>query len=61
MKLGEPFLTVQCPGSYTKTLEVIEYIGLNTLQTGLGSFDTVRVDTKGQVPSSACFPALWTQ
>ena len=49
MKLGKPFLTVQCSGGYTKTLEVIEYIGLNTLQAGLGSFDTVRVDTKSQV------------
>ena len=27
MKLGKPFLTVQCSGGYTKTLEVIEYIG----------------------------------
>ena len=51
MKLGKPFLTVQCPGSYTKTLEVIEYIGLNTLQPGLGGFDAVSVDTKGQVLS----------
>ena len=49
MKLGKPFLTVQCSGSYTKTLEVVEYIGLNTLQTGLGGFDAVSVDTKGQV------------
>ena len=49
MKLGKPFLTVQCSGGYAKTLEVIEYIGLNALQAGLGSFDTVRVDTKGQV------------
>ena len=49
MKLGKPFLTVQCSGGYTKTLEVIEYIGLNTLQAGLGGFDTVRVDTKSQV------------
>ena len=49
MKLGKPFLTVQCSGGYTKTLEVIEYIGLNTLQTGLGGFDAVSVDTKGQV------------
>ena len=49
MKLRKSFLTVQCSGGYTKTLEVIEYIGLNTLQAGLGSFDTVRVDTKGQV------------
>ena len=49
MKLGKPFFTVQRSGSYAKTLEVIEYIGLNALQAGLGSFDTVRVDTKGQV------------
>ena len=49
MKLKKPFFTVQRSGSYTKTLEVIKYIGLNTLQTGLGSFDAVRVDTKGQV------------
>ena len=49
MKLGKPFLTVQCPGSYAKTLEVVEYIGLNTLQTGLGGFDAVSVNTKGQV------------
>ena len=49
MKLGKPFLTVQCSGSYTKTLEVIKYIGLNTLQTGLGGFDAVSVDTKGQI------------
>ena len=49
MKLGKPFLTVQCSGGYTKTLEVIEYIGLNTLQTGLGGFDAVSVDTKGQI------------
>ena len=49
MKLGKPFLTVQCSGGYAKTLEVIEYIGLNTLQTGLGGFDAVSVDTKGQV------------
>ena len=43
MKLGKPFLTIQCPGGYTKTLEVIENIGLNTLQTGLGCFDAVSV------------------
>ena len=49
MKLRKPFFTVQRSGSYTKTLEVIKYIGLNTLQTGLGSFDAVCVDTKGQV------------
>jgi len=49
MKLGKPFLTIQCPGGYTKTLEVIENIGLNTLQTGFGCFDAVSVDTKGQV------------
>ena len=49
MKLGKPFPTVQCSGGYAKTLEVIEYIGLNTLQTGLGGFDAVSVDTKGQV------------
>ena len=36
MKLRKSFLTVQCSGGYAKTLEVIEYIGLNTLQTGLG-------------------------
>ena len=35
------------PVSYTHL--VIKYIGLNTLQTGLGGFDAVRVDTKGQV------------
>ena len=52
MKLRKPFFTVQRSGSYTKTLEVIKYIGLNTLQTGLGGFDAVRVYTKGQV--SAC-------
>ena len=49
MKLKKPFFTVQRSGSYTKTLEVIKYIGLNTLQTGLGGFDAVRVDTKGQI------------
>ena len=49
MKLRKPFFTVQRSGSYTKTLEVIKYIGLNTLQTGLGGFDAVCVDTKGQV------------
>ena len=49
MKLRKPFFTVQRSGSYTKTLEVIKYIGLNTLQTGLGSFDAVCVDTKSQV------------
>ena len=49
MKLRKPFFTVQRSGSYTKTLEVVEYIGLNTLQTGLGGFDAVCVDTKGQV------------
>ena len=49
MKLKKPFFTVQRSGSYTKTLEVIKYICLNTLQTGLGGFDAVRVDTKGQI------------
>ena len=49
MKLRKPFFTVPRSGSYTKPLEVIKYIGLNTLQTGLGGFDAVRVDTKGQV------------
>jgi hypothetical protein len=49
MKLKKPFFTVQRSGSYTKTLEVIKYIGLNTLQTGLGGFDAVCVDTKSQV------------
>ena len=49
MKLGKPFLTVQCSGGYPQTLEVIEYISLNTLQTGLSGFDAVSVDTKGQV------------
>ena len=49
MKLKKPFFTVQRSGSYTKTLEVIKYIGLNTLQTGLGGFYAVRVYTKCQV------------
>ena len=48
MKLKKPFFTVQRSGSYTKTLEVIT-ASLYTLQTGLGGFDAVRVDTKGQV------------
>ena len=49
MKLGKPFLTVQCSGGYAKTLEVVEYIGLNTLQTGLGRLDAVRVNAKGEI------------
>ena len=68
MKLRKPFFTVQRSGSYTKTLEVIKYIGLNTLQTGLGSFDAVCVDTKSQVfgldetvvtSGQLIFAALW--
>ena len=49
MKLGKSFLTVQSSCRYPQTLEVVEYISLNTLQSGLGGFDTVSVNAKGQV------------
>ena len=37
MKLGKPFLTVQCSGGYANTLEVIEYRSQYRPQWGLAA------------------------
>ena len=49
MELGKSCLTIQSLGSHAQTLEVIENVGLNTLQTGFGRFDAVRVNAEGEI------------
>ena len=46
VKLGKPRLAVQRLGGHAQPLEVVENVGLNTLQTGLGGFDAVRVNAE---------------
>ena len=49
VELGKSCLTIQSLGSHAQTLEVIENVGLNTLQTGFGRFDAVRVNAEGEI------------
>ena len=49
MQLGKPRLSVQRFRRYAQPLEVIENVGLNALQTGLGCLDAVRVNAKGEI------------
>ncbi|MFR1480669.1 MAG: hypothetical protein ACLSB9_35805 [Hydrogeniiclostridium mannosilyticum] len=42
-------LAVQRFRRYAQPLEVIENVGLNALQTGLGRLDAVRVNAKGEI------------
>ena len=49
MQLGKPRLSVQRFRRYAQPLEVIENVGLNALQTGLGRLDAVRVNAKGEI------------
>ena len=49
MELGKSCLTIESFGSHAQALEVIENIGLNTLQTGFGRFDAVRVNAEGEI------------
>ena len=53
MQLGKPRLSVQRFRRYAQPLEVIENVGLNALQTGLGRLDAVRVNAKGEISSAA--------
>ena len=45
----QPFHAVHRLGLDAQPLEVVEYIGLNALQPGLGRFQAVRLDAKGQI------------
>ena len=49
MQLGKPRLSVQRFRRHAQPLEVIENVGLNALQTGLGRLDAVRVNAKGEI------------
>ena len=49
MELGKSCLTIQSLGSHAQTLEVIENVGLNTLQTGFCRLDAVRVNAEGEI------------
>ena len=49
VKLCQPRLAVQGLGGHAHTLEVIENIGLNALQTGLGGFEAVGVNPECEV------------
>ena len=49
MQLGKPRLSVQRFRRHAQPLEVIENIGLNALQTGLGRLDAVRINAKGEI------------
>ena len=46
--LGQPSFAVQDLGGHAQPLEVVQHIGLDTLQTGLGGADAVGLDGKGQ-------------
>ena len=49
VQLSQPGFTVQDLGGDAQPLEVVQHIGLDALQPGLGGADTVRLDGKGQV------------
>ena len=49
VKLCQPRLAVQCLGGHAQPLEVVENVGLNALQAGLGGLEAVGVDAEGQV------------
>ena len=49
MQLGKPRFAVQRFRRHAQPLEVVENIGLNALQTGLGRLDAVCVNTKGEI------------
>src|SRR5699024_11321664 len=49
VKLCQPRLAVQGLGGHAQAFEVVENVGLNELQTGLGGLNAVGVDTEGQV------------
>ena len=47
--LGQPSFAVQDLGGHAQPLEVVQHIGLDALQPGLGGADAVGLDGKGQV------------
>ena len=49
MKLCQPRLAVQGLGGHAQAFEVVENVGLNALQTGLGGLEAVGVDAESQV------------
>ena len=49
VKLCQPRLAVQGLGGHAQALEVVENVGLNALQTGLGGLEAVGVDAESQV------------
>ena len=49
VQLGQPGFAVQRLGSDAQPFEVVQHVGLDALQPGLGGADTVRLDGKGQV------------
>ena len=49
VKLCQPRLAVQGLGGHAQALEVVENVGLNTLQTGLGGLEAVGVDAESHV------------
>ena len=49
MQLGKSCFAVQRFRRHTQPLEVVENVGLNALQTGLGRLDAVRVNAKGKI------------
>ena len=49
MELGQPRLAVQHLGGHAQALEVVENVGLDALQPGLGGLETVRLDAEGQI------------
>ena len=49
VELGQPGFAVQDLGGHAQPLEVVQHIGLDTLQPGLGGTDAVGLDGKGQV------------
>ena len=49
VELGQPGFAVQDLGGHAQPLKVVQHIGLDALQTGLGGADAVGLDGKGQV------------
>ena len=49
VKLCQPRLAVQGLGGHAQAFEVVENVGLNALQTGLGGLEAVGVDAESQV------------
>src|SRR5699024_11127632 len=49
VELGQPRLAVQHLGGHAQALEVVENVGLDALQPGLGGLETVRLDAEGQI------------